>query len=78
MDISRLFIDGNEAVARAAHASGCTFFAGYPITPATTIYHHMLDLLPPGSERRGAVLWEGRDLGQDPAAWDDARGLREG
>jgi 2-oxoglutarate ferredoxin oxidoreductase subunit alpha len=57
VDISRLFIDGNEAVARAAHASGCTFFAGYPITPATTIYHHMLDLLPPG----GGVCMQGED-----------------
>ena len=41
-----LFIDGNEAIARAAVDSGCRFFAGYPITPATTIFHHMLELLP--------------------------------
>ncbi|MBT8345262.1 MAG: pyruvate flavodoxin/ferredoxin oxidoreductase [Desulfofustis sp.] len=45
--MSRLFIDGNEAVARAALTSGCKFFAGYPITPATTIFQHMLELLPP-------------------------------
>ena len=42
-----IFIDGNEAVARAAMAAGCNFFAGYPITPATSIFHHMLDFLPP-------------------------------
>lgn len=42
-----IFIDGNEAVARAAVECGCRFFAGYPITPATTIFQHMLELLPP-------------------------------
>ena len=40
------FIDGNEAIARAAVQAGCRFFAGYPITPATTIYQQMLQLLP--------------------------------
>lgn len=57
MDTSRLFIDGNEAVARAALSSGCTFFAGYPITPATTIYQHMLELLPPN----GGICLQGED-----------------
>jgi len=51
------FIDGNEAIARAAFESGCRFFAGYPITPATTIFHHMLELLPPN---RGICL-QGED-----------------
>lgn len=41
------FIDGNQAIAMAAVQAGCRFFAGYPITPATTIYQHMLDLCPP-------------------------------
>jgi len=40
------FIDGNEAISLAAIASGCRFFAGYPITPATTIFHQMISLLP--------------------------------
>jgi len=40
-------IDGNEAVGRGAIAAGCRFFAGYPITPATTILNTMLTLLPP-------------------------------
>jgi 2-oxoglutarate ferredoxin oxidoreductase subunit alpha len=57
LEISRIFIDGNEAVARAALASGCSFFAGYPITPATTIFHHMLALLPP----RGGICLQGED-----------------
>ena len=40
------FIEGNEAVAIAAMKAGCRFFAGYPITPATTIFNAMLRLLP--------------------------------
>ncbi len=40
------FIEGNEAIARAALRSGCDFFAGYPITPASSILQHMLELLP--------------------------------
>jgi 2-oxoglutarate ferredoxin oxidoreductase subunit alpha len=39
-------LEGNEAIARGAIAAGCRFYAGYPITPATTIYHTMLNLLP--------------------------------
>jgi 2-oxoglutarate ferredoxin oxidoreductase subunit alpha len=45
--MTQSFIDGNEAIARAAVQAGCRFFAGYPITPATTIYQQMLQLLPP-------------------------------
>lgn len=40
------FIEGNEAIARAAVKAGCKFFAGYPITPASTILSHMMDMLP--------------------------------
>ena len=50
-------MEGNEAIARGAIAAGCNFFAGYPITPATTIYHHMLNLLPP----RGGLCLQGED-----------------
>ncbi|MBM9603414.1 pyruvate flavodoxin/ferredoxin oxidoreductase [Desulfopila inferna] len=50
-------IEGNEAVAHAALHSGCTFFAGYPITPATSILAKMLELLPP----RGGVCLQGED-----------------
>ncbi len=32
-----VLLQGNEAVAEAALAAGCRFFAGYPITPATEI-----------------------------------------
>ena len=50
-------MEGNEAVARGAVAAGCRFFAGYPITPATTILNHMLALLPP----LGGVCIQGED-----------------
>lgn len=42
----RLIISGNQAVALGAVAAGCRFFAGYPITPATTIMYAMVDWLP--------------------------------
>jgi len=40
------FIEGNEAIARGAVRAGCGFFAGYPITPASTLLQYMLDLMP--------------------------------
>jgi len=50
-------MEGNEAVARGAIAAGCNFFAGYPITPATTIFNNMLKMLPP----KGGVCIQGED-----------------
>jgi 2-oxoglutarate ferredoxin oxidoreductase subunit alpha len=50
-------IEGNEAIGRGALAAGCSFFAGYPITPATTIYNTMLKLLPPN----GGICMQGED-----------------
>ncbi len=51
------FMDGNEAVVKAAVYAGCRFFAGYPITPATTILSGMLEALPP----LGGVVIQGED-----------------
>jgi 2-oxoglutarate ferredoxin oxidoreductase subunit alpha len=51
------FMEGNEAIARGAIAAGCSFFAGYPITPATTIFANMLKFLPP---KKGICL-QGED-----------------
>ncbi|MCP4694540.1 MAG: pyruvate flavodoxin/ferredoxin oxidoreductase [Desulfobacterales bacterium] len=51
------FMEGNEAISRGAMAAGCRFFAGYPITPATTIFNNMLNLLPP----EGGVCLQGED-----------------
>ncbi len=50
-------LEGNEAIAWGALAAGCRFFAGYPITPATTIYQTMLTILPP----RGGICLQGED-----------------
>ena len=44
-DIMRL-IQGNEACALGALRAGCTFFAGYPITPASEIMETMARELP--------------------------------
>ena len=40
------FWQGNEACAEAAIVSGCRFFAGYPITPASEIGEHLAWRLP--------------------------------
>ncbi len=42
----RELINGAQAIVRAAIHSGCDFFAGYPITPATDILLHMVRELP--------------------------------
>jgi len=44
--MTREYIDGATAIARGAIDAGCTFFAGYPITPATPILLHMVRELP--------------------------------
>ncbi len=41
-----LLLQGNEAIVEGALAAGCTFFAGYPITPATEISEVMSYRLP--------------------------------
>ena len=55
--MSLMLIEGNQAMALGAVAAGCRFFAGYPITPATTIYQNMLKLLPP----IGGICLQGED-----------------
>ena len=40
------YLSGNEAAAEGALAAGCTFYAGYPITPATEIMEHAAHRLP--------------------------------
>ncbi len=41
-----VLMQGDEACAEGAIAAGCTFFAAYPITPATEIAEHMARRLP--------------------------------
>jgi 2-oxoglutarate ferredoxin oxidoreductase subunit alpha len=50
-------LEGNEAVARGAYYAGCRFFAGYPITPATTVFNTMLGILPPA----GGIVLQAED-----------------
>jgi 2-oxoglutarate ferredoxin oxidoreductase subunit alpha len=50
-------MEGNEAIAWGALASGCRFFAGYPITPATTIFNTLLKIMPPA----GGICMQGED-----------------
>ena len=40
------FIQGDEAISRAAILAGCKFFAGYPITPASEIFEAMSLYMP--------------------------------
>lgn len=51
------FIDGNAAVVRGALDAGCRFFAGYPITPASSILEAMMRELP----RVGGVAIQAED-----------------
>lgn len=51
------FMEGNEAVGWGALDAGCRFFAGYPITPATSVFNTMLRLLPPA----GGIVIQGED-----------------
>jgi len=37
----RYFLQGDEACAEGAIAAGCNYYAGYPITPASEIMHHL-------------------------------------
>jgi 2-oxoglutarate/2-oxoacid ferredoxin oxidoreductase subunit alpha len=42
----RSLIEGSEAMADAAIAAGCRFFAGYPMTPFTELLEHLAKKLP--------------------------------
>lgn len=46
-DRGTMLITGDEAVAVGALASGCRFFAAYPICPATEIYQWLAEHFPP-------------------------------
>lgn len=53
----RELTDGSTAIVRGALAAGCSFFAGYPITPASSILMAMLAELP----EAGGVAIQGED-----------------
>lgn len=69
-------VQGNEACALGAMRAGCSFFAGYPITPATEIMEWMARLLPP----RGGVFLQMEDeiaalAAVIGAAWGGAKAM---
>jgi 2-oxoglutarate ferredoxin oxidoreductase subunit alpha len=41
LEPGRYFLQGDEACAEGAIAAGCNYYAGYPITPASEIMHHI-------------------------------------
>jgi len=43
---NRLFMSGDEAIGLGALVSGCRFYAGYPITPATEIMEWCANIFP--------------------------------
>ena len=43
---AKTLIKGNYAIAEAAIRAGCTFFAGYPITPQSEIPEYMSSRMP--------------------------------
>lgn len=53
MEAGTHFMDGNTACAEGAIAAGCTFFAGYPITPASEILERIANRFP---ELHGSYL----------------------
>jgi 2-oxoglutarate ferredoxin oxidoreductase subunit alpha len=53
----REYIDGSTAIVRGALDAGCSFFAGYPITPASGILMAMMRELP----RAGGIAIQGED-----------------
>ncbi len=44
--MTRRLMEGSEAIAEAAIAAGCRFFAGYPMTPFTELLEHFAAKLP--------------------------------
>ncbi len=53
----REYTDGATAIVRGALAAGCNFFAGYPISPATSILLQMVRELP----QRGGIAVQAED-----------------
>lgn len=56
-DKGRLLLSGDEAIAFGALASGCRFFAAYPICPASEIHQWLASFLP----RFGGIVVQAED-----------------
>ncbi len=44
--MTRVLLEGSEAMAEAAITAGCHFFSGYPMTPYTEVLEHFGRKLP--------------------------------
>src|SRR3954451_6537243 len=66
MSDTRVLMEGSEALARAAIAAGCRFFAGYPMTPFTELLEHLAKKLP---EAGGACINAESELEAVGMAW---------
>lgn len=64
--MTRQFIEGSEALAGAAIAAGCRFFAGYPMTPFTGLLDHLAHMLP---EAGGVTINAESELEAVGMAW---------
>lgn len=53
----RPFVTGNEIIALAATVAGCKFYSAYPMTPASTILHWMVN----NSKRTGVLVKQCED-----------------
>lgn len=67
--MTRQFMEGSEAIAEAAIAAGCRFFAGYPMTPFTEVLEHFAKRLP---EEGGACINSESELEAIGQAWGAA------
>ena len=67
--MSRVFVEGSEAIASAAIAANCRFFAGYPMTPFTELLDHFAKLLP---EAGGVCINAESELEAVGMAWGAA------
>ena len=56
-DSSRWVLTGNQGIVVGSLIAGCDFYAGYPITPATTIMEDLSRYLP----QRGGVMIQAED-----------------
>jgi 2-oxoglutarate ferredoxin oxidoreductase subunit alpha len=65
----RRLIEGSEAIADAAVAAGCRFFAGYPMTPFTEVLEHLARKLP---EAGGTCINAESELEAVGMAWGAA------
>jgi 2-oxoglutarate ferredoxin oxidoreductase subunit alpha len=67
--MTRVLMEGSEAIVEAAIAAGCRFFSGYPMTPFTEVLEHFARRLP---EAGGACINSESELEAIGHAWGAA------